>query len=242
MGIVTRWMDRTFYPSFQNNWDNDIFRNLVERVIERDSVLLDAGAGRGALPQMNFKGKVAKTVGVDPSKEVLNNPFLDEAHVGFCDSMPFLASDSIDIAVSNNVLEHVENPEPFLKEIRRVLRPGGKYIVKTPNVYHYMPTISRFTPHWFHTFYNGLRGTAKEDLFPTRYKINSSSALHKYAEKVGFKVVDLTMVEGRPEYLRIFSPFYLIGLLYERLVNGLGLTQFRIVMFAVLEKDPSIGT
>ncbi len=48
---------------------------------------------------------------------------------------------------------------------------------------------------------------------------------------------DDTLIEGRPEYLRLSSFTYLLGWLYERLVNALpGLEQFRILLIAVLEK------
>lgn len=237
MSAITNWIDRTFYPSHQNSWDNLIFRQMVLDHVNEKTVLLDAGAGSGCLPQMNFQGHVAKVIGVDPSNGVGSNPFLNEAHVGFCDDMPFLQSNSIDVAVSNNVLEHVEQPETFFKEVQRVLKPGGIYIVKTPNVYHYMPCIARITPNWFHVFYNKLRGVSAEDVFPTRYKVNSKKSLQENAKKAGFSVVELKLVEGRPEYLRIFAPFYIVGIVYERLVNALNLSQLKIVIFAVMKKE-----
>ncbi len=237
MSAITKWIDRNFYPTHEDSWDNVIFRKMVLDHANQGTVLLDAGAGSGCLPQMDFRGHVAKVIGVDPSNEVIKNPFLDESHIGFCDEMPFLPSNSIDIAVSNNVLEHVEHPEAFLKEVQRVLKPGGIYIIKTPNVYHYMPFIARITPDWFHVFYNRLRGVADEDVFPTRYKANSKRALLENAKKAGLSIVELKLVEGRPEYLRIFAPFYIVGVVYERLVNALNLSQLKIVIFAVMRKE-----
>lgn len=40
---------------------------------------------------------------------------------------------SFDLVVSFEVIEHVEKPQEFLHEIRRVLRPGGMAILSTPN-------------------------------------------------------------------------------------------------------------
>ncbi len=239
MSAITRWIDRTFYPKHQDHWDNDIFRKMVLEHVNERTVLLDAGAGSGCLPHMNFKGQVAKVIGVDPSTEVANNKYLDESHVGFCDHMPFLESNSIDVAVSNNVLEHVEHPSSFLKEVQRVLKPGGIYIVKTPNKYHYMVLLARITPDWFHVFYNKLRGVSADDVFPTRYRVNSKKSLSENAKTAGFSVVDIKLVEGRPEYLRIFAPFYVVGIAYERIVNALNLSHLKIVFFAVLKKEPA---
>ena len=42
-------------------------------------------------------------------------------------------SESIDFVVTFQVIEHIENDEFFLNEIKRVLKPGGKLIMTTPN-------------------------------------------------------------------------------------------------------------
>jgi len=44
-----------------------------------------------------------------------------------------LPSNSFDLVVSVEVLEHVEEDERFVAEVRRVLKPGGRFIMTTPN-------------------------------------------------------------------------------------------------------------
>lgn len=44
-----------------------------------------------------------------------------------------LESESFDITVSVEVIEHVEEDEKFVSEISRVLKPGGVFILTTPN-------------------------------------------------------------------------------------------------------------
>jgi SAM-dependent methyltransferase len=44
-----------------------------------------------------------------------------------------LPSDSFDLVVSVEVLEHVEDDESFVREVCRVLKPGGKFLMTTPN-------------------------------------------------------------------------------------------------------------
>lgn len=41
---------------------------------------------------------------------------------------------SVDLAYSVEVLEHLEDQFTFLREVHRVLRPGGRFVVTTPNV------------------------------------------------------------------------------------------------------------
>jgi SAM-dependent methyltransferase len=44
-----------------------------------------------------------------------------------------LASNSFDYAIAVEVLEHVEDDAAFVREVRRVLKPNGIFIITTPN-------------------------------------------------------------------------------------------------------------
>lgn len=46
--------------------------------------------------------------------------------------LPF-EDESFDCVVSFQVIEHISNDRRFVEEVRRVLRPGGKFVVSTPN-------------------------------------------------------------------------------------------------------------
>ena len=50
------------------------------------------------------------------------------------------ADNSFDTIVSFQVIEHIPNDKLFLEEIYRMLKPGGKAIISTPNINH---TLSR---------------------------------------------------------------------------------------------------
>jgi hypothetical protein len=98
--------------------------------------------------------------------------------------------------------------------------------------------MARVTPHVVHVFYNKLRGREARDTFPTVYRCNTASAVEDYACKAGFRVVDIQMWEGRPEYLRIVAPLYAFGYLYERVVNASpSFARFRAVMVFALQKQ-----
>lgn len=61
---------------------------------------------------------------------------LDITDVNFeFDKLPF-ENNSIDIIVSLAVIEHIENPDNFLSEIFRILKPGGIVYISTPNWYY----------------------------------------------------------------------------------------------------------
>jgi SAM-dependent methyltransferase len=218
---ISAWMDRAFYPSYDDNWDDDRLRQEILGLLEPDWRILDYGAGRGNVAQMNFKDRVAFAAGVDPEDAVFSNPYLHEAKL-----LPLPSGDipypdeSFDLVFCANVMEHVEDPAATFREVKRVLKPGGFFIAKTPNKNHYMPLIARLTPVGFHKFYNSLRGRETHDTFKTQYRCNTPSAVRRCQQQAGFELDQITLHEGRPEYLRLIWVFYLFGLAYERIVNS----------------------
>jgi len=237
MGRLTRWMDETWYPGVEDNWDDQYLRGVIESHLRPDFQVLDLGAGAGIVPYMNFRGAVARVCGVDPSPRVHDNPNLDDSEQGFGEAIPYPDA-SFDVVFSDNVLEHLSDPDAVFREVHRVLKPGGTFVAKTPNRRHYVATMARLTPHWFHQFYNSLRGRAREDTFPTLYRANTPQAIAAIAARTGFRMRDCRVIEGRPEYLRLTAFTYVFGWLYERLVNATPrLERFRVVIIATLQRD-----
>ena len=229
-------LDRRFYPDSGNNWDDELFRSHILRYVNDTSVVLDVGAGAGIVEQMNFRGTAARVCGIDLDPRVLDNPYLDDAQVTGGESIPY-DDDTFDVVISDNVLEHLEEPQKVFAEIARVLKVGGVFLFKTPNRFHYMPLIARLTPHRFHRFVNRLRGREEVDTFPTRYRANSRGQLRRLAAASGFDIDKLNLIEGRPEYMRIFCPLYLIGMFYERTVNRFeSMAGMRILLIGLLRK------
>jgi SAM-dependent methyltransferase len=221
MGAVTEYLDSAVYPQYTSNWDDEMLREAILEVIEPDSRCLDYGAGRGHLEHLDFRGRASDIAGIDPDSCVLENPFLNEARVlDLTTNRIEYPDSSFDLIYSDNVLEHLENPDETFAEMFRVLKPGGRFLAKTPNACHYMPLIARFAPQWFHGFYNRLRGRDEIDTFPTRYRANSRKRIEQLARTNGLEVVSIRLIEGRPEYLRGFFLTYLAGIAYEKVVNS----------------------
>lgn len=230
------FFDVRWYPSFSDNWDDHLFRSAILGHLGQYYTLLDLGAGAGIVEAMNFKNECREVVGVDLDPRVTSNPFLHKGIEADASNLP-LPDAYFDVVIADNVMEHIDDPEKTLTEIARVLKPGGSFFFKTPNKYHYMPVIANMTPHWFHAWVNGVRGRDAVDTFPTRYKLNSKRSVKRLSQKVGFEVKTVTLIEGRPEYLRFSSVTYLIGMLYERVVNSSKIFEsLRILMIVELVK------
>lgn len=229
-------LDKRWYPHLTSNWDDSLLRSVVLSHISPTSVVLDLGAGAGIVPQMNFKGLGARVCGVDLDPRVVSNPFLDEGRVANGAEIPY-PDNHFDLVFADNLLEHLTEPEAVFKEVFRVLKSGGVFIAKTPNRFHYVPLLAQLTPLWFHKFFNKLRGRESEDTFPTVYRANSEKAVRGLARSVGFRVEDIRLVEGRPEYLRFNPLTYFAGMVYERIVNSTHLLRhLRVVLLPVLRK------
>jgi SAM-dependent methyltransferase len=232
-------MDRRWYPAHADHWDDEIFRRRILERLQPGMDLLDLGAGAGIVQQMDFRGRAARICGLDPDVRVASNPFLHEARLGTAAAIPW-GDRSFDLVFADNVLEHLPEPARAFAEIARVLKPGGWFLAKTPNRWHYMPLAARLTPHRFHRYFNRLRGRAEADTFPTRYRANTPRAIRRLAAGSGLTVERLDLIEGRPEYLRLSPLTYAIGLAYERLVNASSLLAgLRIVLIAELRRQAS---
>lgn len=241
MGVVTSWMDSRFYSNHQDNWDDWLFRDRILPHIKAGGIVLDLGAGAGIVEQMDFRNFGARICGVDLDPRVANNPMLDEGRVADAGRIPY-DDGTFDVVFSDNVLEHLDQPLSVFREVSRVLKPGGVFLFKTPNKWHYMPTIARLTPHSFHQLVNRLRGRASDDTFPTHYRANTRGAIQSLSQAAGLTVECLERIEGRPEYLRMTALTYMAGIAYERAMNTTSLlAPFRILLVGTLRKAPADG-
>lgn len=163
-----------------------------------------------------------EVVGADIDSAVLDNRELDRAVVIVDGVLPF-PEGHFDLVLSDYVLEHVDDPVAFLREAHRVLKPGGRFVFRTPNLFHYVALISRMTPHWFYRLVanpaRSLLGEAHAP-WPTYYRLNTRRAICRAARSAGFSTVGIEMVEYEPFYLMFHAVPFLVGVAYERAVSG----------------------
>ena len=121
-----------------------------------------------------------------------------------------------------------------------MLRPGGVYVFRTPNLYHYVGAVSAVTPHRFHRLVaNRLRRSppGSTEPYPTLYRMNSIRAVRRLSAAAGFREVCIDMVEKEPSYAVASRALFVGALAYERTVNRFAvLERFRANIFAVLKK------
>jgi SAM-dependent methyltransferase len=198
--------------------------------------VLNVGAGPTPEPMLRrLRGEVGRLVGVDVDPVVMSNEDLDEAHVSDGVSLPFTDGE-FDFAYSDWTVEHVIEPVPFLREVRRVLKPGGEFFFRTTNRGHYVTMVAAHTPHWFHKLIaNRVRNLTSQDHepWPTYYRMNSPAVVRRHLRAAGFDQIGIELIEPYPVYL-VFNPLaFRIGTAYERLVNRWAWSsRFRLILIA----------
>ncbi len=202
--------------------------------------MLEVGAGP-TNPTSAFLATLGTVHGLDVSDEALDNVHLTESRVVTATSQFPYDDGSFDAAVSNYAVEHVSDPRKHLSEIRRVLKPGSPYLFRTPNLFHYVAMVSRFTPHQVHLWLaNPLRamGRAHHDPWPTVYAMNTPVAVRRLAADTGFDVETMKLVEKEPSYGLYARPLFLLLMAYERAVNATEfLAALRANLFVVLRRS-----
>jgi SAM-dependent methyltransferase len=197
------------------------FHRLCTRLLPVGERVLEIGAGPTNATSA-FLASQGPVVGVDISHEVLGNVCLTEARVYDGLQIPFEDA-SFAACVSDYVLEHVVNPREHFREVGRILRPGGVYCFRTPNLWHYVTLGSKILPHRLHTHIaNGLRGLGNDahEPYPTVYAANTKSRIRRLAVASGLQAVLLETIEKEPSYGRTNTALFLLMMAYERLVNS----------------------
>jgi len=120
-------LSKSRYNSYKR--DIETFRNLLE--VNLSAKLLDTGCGDGIKTQMFAKSIQAdKVVGLDTKTFIVPFLFL-KWDLGR--DLP-IKDNWFDVITSYHVIEHLSNTDLYMKELYRVLKPGGYLLIATPNL------------------------------------------------------------------------------------------------------------
>lgn len=187
--------------SSQLIFQEHVTRYLFAARFAQHSRVLDAACGNGYAAPIFWAAGARSYLGIDISVKAVSTA---AARYAVSDTIRFseddasrlnsVPDDSIDLAVSFETIEHVPDPEGMLTNIRRVLKPGGKLIVSTPNRSWSRPndTLSCAPPNpfhlreWSHEEFIDLvsryfqLGTEYGQFLTTKFKISTKGALMRW--------------------------------------------------------------
>ncbi len=97
--------------------------------------IVDVGCGSGAMLDRLAERGYTNLWGLDIAPPPTGRPGITFVECDLDACVTPLEDESVDLAVSVEVFEHVENIGSLLAELSRILSPGGKILATTPNVH-----------------------------------------------------------------------------------------------------------
>lgn len=203
------------------------FTYIAEAIITyQPATVLDIGCGTGnnlstplaaRFPQIKFTA-----IDTDPTSIVYAQKNNQNTNISFIHKEDLSFTERFDLVILSEVLEHIDDPEEFLKTIRALLNKEGKLILTTPNGYG---------PFEFTAFLElllyfliprkrpaGIPPTAAKDsdtlAISPHVNFFSYRQLNSLVRRVGFKVIKF-----RPRT-------FLCGYIFDRIITRLGLVSW----------------
>lgn len=238
-------------PLFLHNLQAHIVESVVEPRLERHlpegGVAVDLGCGSGTtVRRMARRARTAVGVDIDPAGfprypelEIVPRDVagLQERTGGFLVQTPLddvpLPSGSVDFVTSRWVFEHLQDPASAVREIRRLLKPGGIALIIVPNRLHPGILASSLLPlgvkQWA---LRATSGVEDELVMPTFYRVNTGRALRRTFEQSGFETLEIVHVAD-PSYWLFSRSLFGLATALGRIASRARLERFRMHIVGV---------
>ncbi len=135
MSHIESYRQNEDYAAFLANWDPAFYGKYVDSLATAKDKqrVLDVGCGVGQVVQQ-LQNRGLNAQGVDVSEPNVREANRRAGRCALYDGkrLPF-ADGHFHAVGAFNVLEHVEEPEDFIRELARVLSPSGRLVISSPN-------------------------------------------------------------------------------------------------------------
>jgi SAM-dependent methyltransferase len=176
---------QTRYQS--GEWRGFVFRDLVmddlrpRRNEGTQIVALDIGCGHGfdghPDPQALIASVCTELIGIEPDTEIAIPKHFSQVHHSSFEDAP-IPPDSVDVAYAVMVLEHLDQPEAFLRKLHTTLKPGGVFWGFTVDSRHWFAQASTTLKKIglkdaYLSLLHGGRGSERYENYPVHYLFNT---------------------------------------------------------------------
>jgi ubiquinone/menaquinone biosynthesis C-methylase UbiE len=220
---ATRRLKRRIVPRLR--WNQEIWGETILQHLTQPLRWLDAGCGWRLLGkdlealEHQLVSHARIVVGVDVEFAHLRKHLdISRRTCASLIALPFPDA-SFDLITCNMVVEHLPDPLPVFRELARVLAPGGRVMIHTPNTRNYLVfanlVAKKVLPRSF--ILKLIKDDrAGEDIYPTFYRANNQHALRKLGEQVNLRPEFVRGLTQPQPYTRFFAPVALFELLLMR--------------------------
>ncbi len=218
---------------------DDFYEALMNRVVTPGCRWMDVGGGRNVFPSNVALAELLATragrlVGIDPSANIHENRIVHEAHQSFIED--FQSDEKFDLISLRMVAEHISKPEAAVESISRLLKPGGRVVIYTINLWSPLSIAAWLVPFKLHhPIKKFFWKTEEKDTFPVAYRMNTQRALRKQMAMGGMTEVGFRRLDD----LNTFSQFRFLNyfeLLFWKFLHTLGLPYPEHCLLGIYEK------
>ncbi len=210
----------------RGNFDSNLLFLKKSGLLGTDKRILEIGSGRGAMVNELIKQGYNVT-GTEVNQEYMDYA-KDEYDVALVPistattELPF-SSESFDIVMSFDVFEHIPQTKKHIAEVKRILAPGGSYLLCTPNKLTNIPfevwkekSFTKYKSYHcsLHTYWQ-IRECFHRAGFETRFVAVPLvtpyflEKIEKYFGKAGLLLVKILQPDKWPLWLK--TNFYLVA-------------------------------
>jgi 2-polyprenyl-3-methyl-5-hydroxy-6-metoxy-1,4-benzoquinol methylase len=182
------------------------YEAVVDRLVTEGCKWIDVGGGKLIFPNghklsRELAGRCKLLVGVDPSEDIDENTLVHQRVKSTIED--FRSEELFDLATFRMVAEHIQHPQPVVQSLARLIMPGGKVVIYTPNRWSPVSIAASLIPNKWHSFFTHLLwNTTAEDVFPTCYKMNTRNRLRTLFRDGGFAEVGFAYLSNCSTFAR----------------------------------------
>ena len=169
--------------------------DLVERVVrssgEHFGTLVDIGCGRGSLAG-RLHATYDRYIGCDlVAYDGFPNASWAQLVQADLNRQPLPLGDSCaDLVVSVETIEHLENPRAFVRELARIVRPGGRVVLTTPNQLSWLNKVTLVAKNQHNAFQEA------PGLYPGHITALLEEDLWRIARECGLEKIEIHYAGG----------------------------------------------
>jgi len=228
--LIDRWIREVNGP----------LNSLIQKHMPGNAVVLDLGCSRGD-PDIPALQMATLFVGCDVDLSgLMGNNQTTNLVMAPMEQLPFY-NESIDLLVSKWVFEHIQAPEAVFNECFRVLKPGGKMIILTPNSHSFFVLCSRAIPFKFKSKIKKLIFRIHdEDTFKTWYLANSKKRLYCLSRQGGLQNLEWVLLPGMWTFFIFSTPLSLVLRKLEHLICHLPILRNMTAYILAAWEKPSV--
>lgn len=236
-GPIRKFIDwnKKFYAALSKIFPNtkfSIYKYYTDHVkasISDGMTILDIGGGKSCsfASSRKFFDRI-KIIALDVSQEELDyNHDVDEKIVFDIASGGRVPIDdnTMDMVTSSSVLEHLKNLDNVVKEVSRIIKPGGKFISVFPCKFALFAIINQMLPNWLarKILFSIMPESKGICGFKAYYDSCYYPAIQRLLVKNGFEDINFAFQYSQSGYFAFFAPFAIISLLWDFLMYILNL-------------------